>query len=506
LRFRDEHPVRLTNGCFFNTRFAMLAIKYVTAEEKRNTPPEDFAGPNKSFPITSQEKLNSAARLAGHAGDPNSVRNAIIRIAHRKGYRLPKKWEKKTRDRNTHVLNIYKDINNDWRWITFSSSSYVDRDGEICSQQAQIDDVARMNATKDFGALCWWHLNGISDKMAVKLGTCDYAEMVGRIRVESGTFVNDLVAKAINDNAAELGVSIGYSHNSPNRGVGTVFDFMVTRERSLLPIGTESNPLTQVFVKETNQMSKLAGLKALFGGGKEADALVAALVSEAATKEQQAQDLKLAYKAAPPPPVQAATAAAPATLATCPECGAPITKGATACKGCGKALKADGMLDPTEISDEIDGETESSDYAAELSIEAFHQELDKVITQAIQSNVLQPLIDAIGATLSQTQVAATKERDALTSMMSNVVDALKEHGIAVNTAFKERDNRIVALEKELASLKGEQPIAQKYRASLNGTVVEKAVSKPTASSQNSDADLDPYKLAAQGMWSGINKY
>lgn len=56
-----------------------------------------FAGPHNSFPINSQKRVYSAARLLGHAADPAAVKAAIIRIARRKGYNLPKSWQSKVK-------------------------------------------------------------------------------------------------------------------------------------------------------------------------------------------------------------------------------------------------------------------------------------------------------------------------------------------------------------------------------------------------------------------------
>lgn len=55
-----------------------------------------FAGPHNSFPISSQHHVYAAAKLIGHASNPAAVKAAIIRIAHQKGYSLPKSWQKKT--------------------------------------------------------------------------------------------------------------------------------------------------------------------------------------------------------------------------------------------------------------------------------------------------------------------------------------------------------------------------------------------------------------------------
>jgi len=55
--------------------------------------PEDFAGPHKSFPIKSQKDVHDAARLIGHADDPEAVKSKIKAIAKRKGLSVPDNWK-----------------------------------------------------------------------------------------------------------------------------------------------------------------------------------------------------------------------------------------------------------------------------------------------------------------------------------------------------------------------------------------------------------------------------
>lgn len=53
----------------------------------------DFAGPNESFPISTQADVDAAAHLVGKAADPAAVKAKIISIAKRKGLTLPKAWQ-----------------------------------------------------------------------------------------------------------------------------------------------------------------------------------------------------------------------------------------------------------------------------------------------------------------------------------------------------------------------------------------------------------------------------
>src|SRR5262245_25951761 len=67
--------------------------RYIPQKERDSYDASDFAGPERSFPITSQEQLDSAAKLIGHAADPAAVKRKAIAIAKRKGFKLPESWQ-----------------------------------------------------------------------------------------------------------------------------------------------------------------------------------------------------------------------------------------------------------------------------------------------------------------------------------------------------------------------------------------------------------------------------
>ena len=67
--------------------------RYLTTSERDAIAPEDFAGPDKTFPCNTQDHLDSAAKLIGHAADPAAVKSKAISIAKRHGFTLPKSWQ-----------------------------------------------------------------------------------------------------------------------------------------------------------------------------------------------------------------------------------------------------------------------------------------------------------------------------------------------------------------------------------------------------------------------------
>lgn len=73
--------------------------RYIPQKERDSYDADDFAGPDRSFPITTQAQLDAAAHLIGHAADPAAVKAKAIAIAKRKGFKLPDAWQEKDDDK-----------------------------------------------------------------------------------------------------------------------------------------------------------------------------------------------------------------------------------------------------------------------------------------------------------------------------------------------------------------------------------------------------------------------
>lgn len=70
-----------------------IARRDFPQKERDSMDSSDFAGPHESFPIKTQEDLDNAARLIGHADNPEAVKAKAKSIAKRKGLTLPKSWQ-----------------------------------------------------------------------------------------------------------------------------------------------------------------------------------------------------------------------------------------------------------------------------------------------------------------------------------------------------------------------------------------------------------------------------
>ena len=72
--------------------------RYYSQKDRAAMDTSDFAGPHRSFPILTQQDVYNAARLIGHADDPEAVKRKIIAIAKRKGFMLPDSWQQEEKD------------------------------------------------------------------------------------------------------------------------------------------------------------------------------------------------------------------------------------------------------------------------------------------------------------------------------------------------------------------------------------------------------------------------
>jgi hypothetical protein len=157
------------------------------------------------------------------------------------------------------ALIVYKDHTGHDRWIARTTTAYKDRDGEIISEAALDSDSQRMTATKSFGPLRWWHV-GDPDPLAVAdpwgpgldIGDCDFSVVIGRTRVESGTFRDPGIARKVAAASDGLEMSPGFFHPLDQPDSAGVFNSIRTFERSTVPVtyGRAANLFTGFTVKE----------------------------------------------------------------------------------------------------------------------------------------------------------------------------------------------------------------------------------------------------------------
>ncbi len=159
----------------------------------------------------------------------------------------------------TKSFIVYKDHAGNPRWLARTTTAYRDRDQEIISSDALDQDSQRMTAHKAFGPLRYWHV-GQPDPLNVQtpwgpgldIGDCDYSVLIGRTRVESGTFSDPAIAQKVASQADRYELSPGFFHPLDQPDDGGVFHAIRTFERSIVPTahGRASNLFTGLAVKE----------------------------------------------------------------------------------------------------------------------------------------------------------------------------------------------------------------------------------------------------------------
>lgn len=209
-------------------------------------------------------------------------------------------------------FTVFKDHTGAHRWIARTTTAYRDRDQEIISSAALDQDSQRMTAAKSFGPLRYWHV-GTPEPLDVMqpwgpgldIGDCDYSVLIGRTRVESGTFRDAHTARAVAAQAGQYEMSPGFFYGDGQPDAAGVFSAIRTFERSLVPIqyARASNLFTGFSTKEHHMDSaemerrfKVA-IADLGLDGAQAAALGQQLV--AAEKSAQAQGIAFKSEAQP---------------------------------------------------------------------------------------------------------------------------------------------------------------------------------------------------------------
>jgi len=189
------------------------------------------------------------------------------------------------------MLFTVKGSDNNYRWVSISSSFFKDRDGEIVPEKALIKDV--LSNPTDRGKLLFWH------EPSLELGDCDFASVFDGFLVESGYWYNNDLGVAARKSVAEMssyyGISIGFQAYVPDmeekqvvgdQDVKTVYNTIRTKERSLLPAKYASNLFTAIQTKGNEIMDplKVAEFENLVGKD-----LAGAVMRQIESKKEEAQ-------------------------------------------------------------------------------------------------------------------------------------------------------------------------------------------------------------------------
>lgn len=204
---------------------------------------------------------------------------------------------------------VFKQADGLYRWVTLSSSSFMDRDGETIHAKALAEDVDRCDSVKSYGPLRWWHLgtweapDGIEQwetwkaGPGVDLGTCDFNMLHGKMLIESGTFKTPEIGEAFSQLQDELEVSITFSHPMNEPGKNKEFEHIHRLERSLLPAGFASNMTTRLYISKGEPNMKTAEkLSALVAILKGKPGLAQQILADAESVQKAAEEAGLEFK------------------------------------------------------------------------------------------------------------------------------------------------------------------------------------------------------------------
>ncbi len=321
-------------------------------------------------------------------------------VAARRAKRAKQQKSSSEQDATVKSFTVYKDHTGAHRWLARTTTAYRDRDQEIISSDALDQDSQRMTATKSFGPLRYWHV-GAPDPLDVQapwgpgldIGDCDYSTLIGRTRVESGTFRDRRVAQTIAQQAERYELSPGFFHPLDQPDSGGIYHAIRTFERSIVPVkyGRAANLFTGLAVKEHRmdiaEMEKrfkaaiddlgLTKDQALAFGQQlvqtEKDAAAQGIAFKSDDSEPDYPDVVIngvTYKAAPP------AAAAPMDAEDDPALGGDS-----------------GVDEAAEGEPPMDGQDMSGDYLGDMSWDEFAAKLGELLAPVLK---MQDMMKAMG--------------------------------------------------------------------------------------------------------------
>lgn len=450
-----------------DVRGYQAAVQDATARMERESASTQRAGDaaNKRADMTKRRLARDTQRAQDRqaAADRTRVREAQAEQRRREQDAKQKQREQeRLRTGREKSFAVFKDASGAHRWIARTTTAYEDRDQEIIAAAALDLDSQRMMATNSFGPLRWWHVgqpNPLDDTApwgpGLDLGMCDFSMLIGRTRVESGTFQSAAMAQKVAAIADDLELSPGFFHplDQPTSGVYTDIR---TFERSLVPVrhGRASNLFTGLTVKERrmdpHEMERRfkAAITTLGLNGEQATALGQQLVQTekdatargiAFKEAQPAEEITIngvvyTVKAAPPPMEEAA--------AVVEEVKAP----------------EDGMVAEEPLPEEPVGE-----FVGDMTPDAFFARLTEVLAPVLRmQEMVKTLSDGVGELKSMQSGVATKDNaraQELAAIRAELVaTTTKANDLAATIAAIEGNQPAVVLPDELsAALKSAGP-------------------------------------------------
>ena len=224
------------------------------------------------------------APLMGMRAKPKSWKDKFSQVWSSLGQMLTK--ELAPEPAITDGQNVFfttKQSDGQYRWVSISSTAFLDREFDIVSSKAL--ERSADSVVKDRGPLRFWHVKGVD------FGNCDFAMHDGLCLIESGLWYNDAVSQQARKESSrhpeKWAISIAFlsdptdkERNVEVRGkrVNNVYHSIAILERSLLPVQQSANVFSRITTEGEPEMlqHKIAILRELLG-----DELATKAVSQA---------------------------------------------------------------------------------------------------------------------------------------------------------------------------------------------------------------------------------
>lgn len=166
----------------------------------------------------------------------------------------------------TALFHMTKDANGAARWVATHTNKFRDREHELFSEAAHKDYEAWVDRTGNYPELRLWHTP------YSRIGQCDFVGVIDGFVLSSGVF--DPGTEAVQQSLAAmaekdgLALSHGYFYRDEDVNVQEgVYDRYRSYEISILPVGAEANPLTNIEfdgIEQLKEATMLAPAKRAF--------------------------------------------------------------------------------------------------------------------------------------------------------------------------------------------------------------------------------------------------
>jgi hypothetical protein len=338
---------------------------------------------------------------------------------------------------------VFKDHAGQPRWIARTTTAYRDRDGEIISEAALDADSQRMMATKQFGPLRYWHI-GQPDPASLDapwgpgldIGDCDYSVVIGRTRIESGTFRSAHIAEKMARAADRHEMSPGFLYTPEQPDQDGVFSAIRTFERSPVPrrYARASNLFTGFAVKEhTMELAEMERrFKAMYQELGLTPEQGMELGQQLIATEKDASAQQIAFKEAAAPPEEITIGGVVYTVKAA---------GAAMVEGSPEEEAAESPED--EAAEMAAGEGDSGDmqgdYLGDMSWDEFAAKLGALLAPVLK---MQDMVKSIGD--------AHQELKGMYGGVAQKDDARTQEVVAIKS-------QIAVLAEKLAQIEGDQP-------------------------------------------------